>query len=202
MATKFDAGYRRPYTTLVEGFPGEDVYPPDSFRTEWGPVFHRGRLDGSARVLVIGQDPATHEAICRRILVGEAGQHVQGLLAKIGITRSYVLVNTFVYSVYGQGGGSRHIDNPGITAYRNRWLDTLARRNELQAIVTLGGLAQQAYTAWKSTPTGTACAAVHANVIHPTYPESASASGQITKPEAFKRLCDSWNTALDALIRW
>ena len=87
----------------------------------------------------------------------------------------------------------------GSPCIRNRWLDTLARRNELQAIVTLGGLAQQAYTAWKSTPTGTACAAVHANVIHPTYPESASASGQITKPEAFKRLCDSWNTALDVL---
>ena len=199
MATTFDAGYRRPYSTLVEAFPGEEVYPSDSFRTEWGPVFHRGRLDGSARVLVIGQDPATHEAICRRILVGEAGQRLQGLLAKIGITRSYVLVNTFLYSVYGQGGGSRHINDPLITAYRNRWLDTLARRNQLQAIVTLGGLAEQAYTAWKSTPTGTANTAVHVNVIHPTYPESASASGQITKGAAFKKLCDSWNTALAVL---
>jgi hypothetical protein len=199
MATTFDAGYRRPYSTLVETFPGDEVYPSDSFRTEWGPVFHRGRLDGSARVLVIGQDPATHEAICRRILVGEAGQRLQGLLAKIGITRSYVLVNTFLYSVYGQGGGSRHIDDPGITTYRNRWLDALARRNQLQAIVTLGGLAEQAYAAWKSTPTGTANGAVHVNVIHPTYPESASASGQITKAAAFKKLCDSWNTALAVL---
>ena len=56
------------------------MYPTDSFRVEWGPVFHRGRLDGSARVLIIGQDPATHEAICRRILVGEAGQRIQGFL--------------------------------------------------------------------------------------------------------------------------
>ena len=37
----------------------------------------------------------------RRILVGEAGRRVQGLLAKLGITRSYVFVNTFLYSVYG-----------------------------------------------------------------------------------------------------
>jgi uracil-DNA glycosylase len=81
MATTFDAGYRRPYSTLVATFPGEEIYPSDSFRTEWGPVFHRGRLDGSARVLVIGQDPATHEAICRRILVGEARQRPHGLLA-------------------------------------------------------------------------------------------------------------------------
>ena len=154
MGIRFDAGYRRPYATLVANYPDEDVYPPDSFRTEWGPIFHRGRLDGSARILVIGQDPATHETICRRILVGEAGQRVQGLLAKLGITRSYVLINTFLYSVYGQGGGARHIDDADITAYRNRWLDTLSRRNELEAILSLGTLADRAYEAWKETPTG------------------------------------------------
>jgi uracil-DNA glycosylase len=199
MATTFDGGYQRPFSTLVETCPAEEIYPLDSFRVEWGPVFHRGRLDGSARVLVVGQDPATHEAICRRILVGEAGQRLQGLLAKVGITRSYVLVNTFLYSVYGQGGGARHIKDPGITAYRNRWLDALARRNQLQAIVTLGGLAEQAYAAWKSTPAGALCDAVHVNVIHPTYPESASASGTITKAAAMKKLCDSWNAALTVL---
>ena len=81
-----------------------------------GPVFHRGRLDGTARVLVLGQDPATHETITRRILVGEAGQRVQGLLARVGITTSYVMVNTFLYSVYGQGGGTRHATDPHIAA--------------------------------------------------------------------------------------
>ena len=116
MATTFDDGYRRPYSTLVKSYPGEEIYPSDSFRIEWGHI-SSGRLDGSARVLVIGQDPATHEAICRRILVGEAGQRLQGLLAKVGINLSYVLVNTFLYSVYGQGGGSRHVDVRGI-AYR------------------------------------------------------------------------------------
>ena len=95
-------GYRgEPFATLVAEYPGEDVYPSADFRVEWGPIFHRGRLDGSARVLVLGQDPATHEAISRRILVGEAGQRVQGLLAKVGITDSYVMVNAFLYSVYG-----------------------------------------------------------------------------------------------------
>ncbi len=199
MGVKFDGGYRRPYASLVYEYPGEDVYPPDSFRTEWGPIFHRGRLDGSARVLVIGQDPATHETICRRILVGEAGQRMQGLLAKLGITRSYVLINAFLYSVYGQGGGTRHIDDEGIIEYRNRWLDTLARHNELQAILTLGHLADRAYEAWKATPAGTACGAAYANVTHPTYPESASASGSITRAEAMQRLCDSWNAGLTLL---
>jgi uracil-DNA glycosylase len=199
MGVKFDGGYRRPYASLVYEYPGDDVYPPDSFRTEWGPIFHRGRLDGSARVLVIGQDPATHETICRRILVGEAGQRMQGLLAKLGITRSYVLINAFLYSVYGQGGGTRHIDDEGIIEYRNRWLDTLARHNELQAILTLGHLADRAYQAWKATPAGTACGAAYANVIHPTYPESASASGSTTRAAAMQRLCDSWNAGLTVL---
>src|SRR5215207_7215244 len=104
-------------------------------------MFHRGRLNGSARVLVLGQDPAAHEAICRRSLVGEAGQRVQGFLARLGVASRYVLVNTFVYSVYGQGGGSRHVDDPGIVDYRNRWLDALDKANDLEAIVSLGELA-------------------------------------------------------------
>ena len=63
MVVRFDPGYHRRYATLVRDYPGEDVYLADSFRTEWGPIFHRGRLDGSACVLIIGQDPATHETI-------------------------------------------------------------------------------------------------------------------------------------------
>jgi uracil-DNA glycosylase len=61
MARAFDAGYAaQPYRDLVEDYPGPPTYPKGDFRLEWGPVFHRGRLDGSARVLVIGQDPAQH----------------------------------------------------------------------------------------------------------------------------------------------
>ncbi len=199
MQRDFDRGYRGPYRRLVLSFPDESVYPADSFRVEWGPIFHRGRLDGTARVLVIGQDPATHESITRRILVGEAGQRAQGLLARLGITRSYVFINTFLYSVYGQGGGTRHIDDEKITRYRNRWIDAIVKDQQIEAIITLGQLADQAYQAWRTTPAGAANQAAYATVRHPTYPESASRSGALTKAEAFQRLCDSWNTALDAL---
>ncbi|WP_426594007.1 uracil-DNA glycosylase family protein [Cellulomonas sp. McL0617] len=199
MAREFDPGYSGPYRPLVESYPDESVYPLDSFRVEWGPIFHRGRLDGSARVLVIGQDPATHEAITRRILVGEAGQRTQGLLARLGITRSYVLINTFLYSVYGQGGGTRHIADQGIADYRHRWIDAVVQDQHIEAIISLGQLADQAYTAWKKTPSGTASTAAYMTVRHPTYPESASRTGSITKAEAFQKLCDSWNLALDAL---
>ena len=200
MSLTFDPGYgREPYATLVGDYPGDDVYAPAAFRTEWGPIFHRGRLDGSARVLLIGQDPATHEAICRRILVGEAGQRAQGFLAKLGITTSYVMINTFAYSVYGQRGGEKNVSVPGIVAYRNRWLDALAADNQIEAIVSLGHLADTAYKTWKATPAGAACRAAYETVLHPTYPDSASRSGTITKAEAFARLCSSWNAALTRL---
>jgi hypothetical protein len=200
MDREFDPGYnRRPYRSLVSGFPNESVYPLDSFRVEWGPVFHRGRLDGSARILVIGQDPATHEAIARRILVGEAGQRVQGLLTRLGIDRSYVFINTFLYSVYGQGGGTRHIDDPAITEYRNRWINAIVADQEIEAIISLGQLADNAYRQWRATPKGAASTAMYGTVRHPTYPESASRSGQITKAEAFANLCDSWNQLLQDL---
>ncbi len=196
---EFDRGYQRqPYRDLVGDYPDESVYPIDSFRVEWGPVFHRGRLDGTARVLVIGQDPAAHEAIARRILVGEAGQRAQGLLARLGINRSYVFVNTFLYSVFGSRA-AKHVDDAEITRYRNRWINGIVGGSQIEAIITLGQLADQAYRSWRLTPRGKACTSAYATVRHPTYPESSSASGSITKAEAFKRLCVSWNAALDAL---
>src|SRR6476659_5364036 len=126
MPHAFDPGcFAEPFRTLCTNYPESDVYVPGQFRAEWGPIFHRGRLDGSARVLVLGQDPAQHETILRRILVGEAGHRIQGFLWKLGIERSYVMVNTFVYSVFGQSGGSRNRHNKKIAAYRNRWLAAL-----------------------------------------------------------------------------
>lgn len=193
----FDPGYRRrPFTTLVANYPGPEVYPPEDFRVEWGPIFHRGRLDGSARVLVIGQDPGAHESIARRILVGEAGQRVQGLLAKLGFETSYVLVNAFLYSVYGQGGGQRHKNDPAIAAYRNRWLDALLVDSEVEAVVALGVLADFAFQSWRATPSGQTVDVAYRHIRHPTYPESASAAGQTTKSAAMKEMLSGWNEAL------
>jgi uracil-DNA glycosylase len=193
VVAEFCPGYPAPFDALVADYPGEEVYPSGDFRTEWGPIFHRGRLDGSARVVVLGQDPATHESIARRILVGEAGQRVQGLLAKLGITRSYAMVNTFLYSVYGQGGGNRHADDPDIATYRNAWLDALLVGTGVTAVISLGQLADQAYRQWADTQPGTAAGLHHAPLRHPTYPESASRSGTKTLAETTAILLADWN---------
>jgi uracil-DNA glycosylase len=199
-ASAFCPGYPAPYDELVASYPGADVYPPKAFRLEWGPIFHRGRLDGSAKLIILGQDPAVAETVTRRILVGVAGQRTQGLLARLGLTRSYVLVNTFLYSVYGQGGGNAHIGDDAIAAYRNSWLTALVGHNDISAIITLGTLAATAYDQWQATAEGAAFKGLHAGLLHPTYPESASAAGQITLAAATERLLANWNAALPGLV--
>jgi uracil-DNA glycosylase len=196
----FDPGYvQEPFRSLCEDYPGAETYPAEDFRVEWGPVFHRGRLDGSARVVIVGQDPAQHEVITRRILVGAAGQRTQGFLAKLGIESSYVLVNAFLYSVYGQGGGERHADDPAIAAYRNRWLDALLVGTGVEAVVALGRLAGKAFQAWKDTPAGQGVEVAFERITHPTAPESAAGGDPDAYAEAVARMLQNWNTALTRL---
>jgi hypothetical protein len=194
---EFDPGYgAEPWLTLCRTYPGEDVYPSAHYRTEWGPIFHRGRLDGSARILVIGQDPAQHETVARRILIGEAGQRTQGFLSKLGITQSYVMINTYLYSVYG----SAPSQTQQVADYRHGWLNAIYEQNELDAIVALGSQADRAYHTWisQAAPAG-ASAITYQHITHPTAPESGAASGQGSYATLVKQLLENWNTGLQAL---
>ena len=75
----FDAGPTGAFKTLCQNYPDDTVFrDADGFRSLWGPIFYRGRANGTARLLVIGQDPAQTEAVTRRILSGQAGRRVQG----------------------------------------------------------------------------------------------------------------------------
>src|SRR5215469_7600652 len=175
MSHVFDPGpVSEPFLTLARDYPGTDVYPAADFRVEWGPIFHRGRLDGSARVLVIGQDPAASEDITRRILVGGAGHRIQGFLAKLGINHSYVMINTFLYSVYGQQGGEQHKDDAAIVGYRNSWLAALTKPGQLDAVIALGQLADDAWSKFKPQADPGTASLPYAHIIHPTQPESSS----------------------------
>lgn len=199
MARVFDPGYgAEPYRTLAAEAPGSSVYPGKDFRIEWGPVFHRGRLDGSAKVLLVGQDPAQHETILRRILVGEAGHRIQGFLAKLGVERSYVMVNTYLYSVFGQGGGNRHKNDKNIADYRHRWLKALLQGNEIEAVVALGTLADHAWKVFTASPEGANVKVKYEPITHPTAPESAGGSAA-QHAAAIARMLKNWNGALQSL---
>lgn len=199
MATDFDAGYGlEPFATLCREYPDDSVYPGSDFRVEWGPIFHRGRLDGSARVLVIGQDPAQHEAIARRILIGEAGHRLQGFLFKLGIDRSYVLVNTFLYSLFGSTG-PQHSGDAAIAAYRGRWLKAIFDSAPIEAVISLGTLADHAWHAFKASPDGAAVDPGYVHITHPTQPESAAGNDAAKHSQLITAMLHNWNQGLDAI---
>ena len=199
MPHPFDPGYvAEPFLTLCADYPEASVYPPGQFRLEWGPIFHRGRLEGSARVLVIGQDPAQHETVVRRTLVGEAGRRVQGFLAKLGITSSYVFINTYVYSVYGSVKAKTRKD-PTLIDYRNQWLNALLVGHHVEAVLALGQAADEAWQFWKATPAAQSLDIAYAAVTHPTQPESSSKGDKTKLAAATKKLLQNWNVALQTL---
>lgn len=197
MVTPFCPGYSdEPFRTLVESYPDTSVYPANAFRVEWGPIFHRGRLDGTARVLVLGQDPAQHETIARRILMGTAGRRVQGFLNRLGIERSYVMINAFLYSVYGQQGGAQHIDDAAITGYRNKWMKAVLDANQVGAVVAFGALADKAWQKWLASPDAAGRPALaYRKLPHPTSPEAGG--GDVVA--ATKAMLATYNAGLAAL---
>jgi uracil-DNA glycosylase len=202
MAQDFDPGpVDEPFAALAREFPGAQAYPPSDFRVEWGPIFHRGRLDGSAAVVVIGQDPGQHESIGRRILIGEAGQRVQGFLSKLGIERSYTMVNAYLYSVYGQQAGERHSDDEAIVAYRHRWLDALLVGSHVEAVITFGHLGRDAFERWRATPNGQQAQLTFEHLTHPTMPEASSKGNETKRAAAMKEMLSEWNAALERLAQ-
>lgn len=200
-AHPFDPGPSdEPFNSLAADYPGAEAYPAKSFRVEWGPIFHRGRLDGSAKLLVIGQDPGQHESIARRCMVGEAGQRAQGFLAKLGITESYVIVNAYLYSVYGQPSRAEVAAiEPDIAPYRERWLDALLLDSQVQVVVAFGDLAAQAFGRWQGDPAAKRPDLVVKKLFHPTYPEGSTRQHPEKKAEATKKMLAQWDQGLTEL---
>ncbi len=159
MATfKFDKGPTGSWAQTFFNAPRQYYlnHPSGRFRTEFGPVYYRGRLNSTVKVLIVGQDPSTDEILAQRNLVGSAGQRVQGLLRKLGITKSYVMFNTFLYGIKGQMDATMNAaaTEPTILQYRNSLLDKTASANTLQAIVSFGNGADLAVTSWPGRPPG------------------------------------------------
>lgn len=145
---EFDPG---PPTAFAERFAAVPSYAAfkDHFWFDWGPVFYRGRLDGSARVVCVASDPGPTERIAGRTLIGDAGQRTQGFLAKIGLTRSYLCLNAYAFALFPSHAdeGEALLTDPDHLAWRNSIFD-LAKQPKLQAVVAFGVQAQKAIALW------------------------------------------------------
>jgi hypothetical protein len=76
--------------------------------------------------------------------VGDAGQLVQGFLAKLGLPRSYLCLNALVYALFPSHGasGRKVIKEPDHIAWRNKVFDKLTPN--IQAVIAFGENAQLA----------------------------------------------------------
>jgi hypothetical protein len=144
--------------TFMDATPDYEAEVGDSttFWYAFGPVLYRGRLDGSARVLCIASDPGPAECLpfARRTLIGDSGQKTQGFLAKLGLTRSYALVNAFAVAMRpSQKTKGLQVlkTNVAIRNARQGLYDRLLEGGALQAIVTFGDVAHQAYDLWETS---------------------------------------------------
>lgn len=150
--TEFDPG---PPAAIAEHLAAVPSYAAerDLFWYDWGPIFYRGRLDGSARVIGIASDPGPTERIAARTLVGDAGQRVQGFLTKLGLTRSYVLVNAYAYALLPSKAPEARplLESAAHTSWRNALYDAVTGP-ALEAIVAFGVEARAALKRWTPRP--------------------------------------------------
>ena len=146
-------------TPNYRGF-GKAVLGREAFRWHFGPMFYRGRLDGSARVLVIGQEGAQDESLSHRSFTGGTGGHMQHFLAHLGIERSYLFLNTFVYPIFGQyTAGLRTLaqdPRSPLVAHRHRVLDKAHDTGDLRLVIAVGLAAKESVATWITSHGGTA----------------------------------------------
>lgn len=164
----FDPGPPSAVADHLAAAPGIAPEHRDLFWYDWGPIYYRGRLDGSARVLCIASDPGPTERVACRTLVGDAGQRTQGFLTKLGLTHSYVCVNAFGHALrpsMAQAAGP-------VLAAQREWRNTfydMITGPALQAVIAFGGQAQKALAQWDDAP-----AVLTERIPHPSNPNSES----------------------------
>ena len=138
---------------------GVAVTGREAFRWHFGPMFFRGRLNGSARVLVIGQEGAQDESLSHRSFTGGTGARLQHLLSYLGITHSYLFLNTFVYPIFGQYTGVLRglAQNPvsPIVTHRHSLFDKVAA-GDLRLVIAVGEAAKESVATWIESHGGTA----------------------------------------------
>lgn len=131
---------------------GWAVVGREAFRWHHGPMFFRGRLDGSARVLVVGQEGAQDESLSHRSFTGGTGARMQYLLQFLGLNRSYLFLNSFVYPIFGQYTPDLEVvaqdPRSPIVAHRHRVLDKAISGGDVRLVIAVGRAAKESVCTW------------------------------------------------------
>src|SRR6266545_2532544 len=139
---------------------GVAVVGREAFRWHHGPMFFRGRLDGSAKVVVVGQEGAQDESLSHRSFTGGTGARMQHLLRHIGLDRSYLFLNSFVYPIFGQYTDDLRplAQDPRspIAAHRRRILDKAVVDGDVRLVIAVGRAAKESIATWVEAHGGSA----------------------------------------------
>lgn len=123
----------------------------EKFRWEMGPMWYRGRLGkNQVKVFVVGQEGAQDENVSNRAFTGSTGTKTQNFLNHIGIFRSYLFMNTFVYTINGQldgdpkfnfleqGLGVKNPELSPVVKYRHELFDNMLLENSDTVAIFMG----------------------------------------------------------------
>jgi hypothetical protein len=200
---------------------GKAVLNREAFRWHFGPMFYRGRLqDNAVKVMVIGQEGAQDESLAHRSFTGGTGARMQYFLSYMGITHSYLFLNTFVYPIFGQYTEDLHwlaqdADSP-IAQHRHEIFNYVLERNDVQLIIAVGRAAKESVVTWVESRGGncpqgpqdvSSCSGAaldpHTRLIGVLHPGGAGQGGSVTAIIAdFKRALATIKQWMDADPTW
>lgn len=103
----------------------------EKFRWNMGPMWYRGRLGkNQVKIFVIGQEGAQDENVSNRSFTGSTGTRMQKFINYFGINKSYLYMNTFVYTITGQYSLFGEDQNDEAKVLQNQRLLWLAQNED------------------------------------------------------------------------
>ena len=196
---------------------GRAVLGREAFRWQHGPMFFRGRLDGSAKVVLVGQEGAQDESLSHRSFTGGTGARMQHFLYHLGLDRSYLFLNSFVYPIFGQYSDAlRRLAQDRrspIAQHRNRILDKAVVDGDVRLVVAVGRAAKESIATWVRAHGGDAdpdrlheaslgSLPNRVRLVGVLHPGSASGGSTRTIRTNFQRACNLVRDWLDADPGW
>jgi uracil-DNA glycosylase len=196
---------------------GQAVLRHEAFRWHHGPMFYRGRLDGSARVVLVGQEGAQDESLSHRSFTGGTGARMQHFLRHIGLDRSYLFLNSFVYPIFGQYTDAlrplaQDARSP-IVQHRHRILDKAVLDGDARLVVAVGRAAKESVATWVRAHGGSAdpehldsagggSLPGTLRLVGVLHPGSASGGSTSAIKADFQRACDLVRSRVEADAGW
>ena len=124
---------------------GGTAMSDEKFRWQMGPMWYRGRLArNGVKAFIVGQEGAQDENVSNRAFTGSTGTRVQKFLKHMGIHRSYLFMNTFVYTINGQLDDDPNFkwleqgENSPIVNYRHSLFDYMLETNSESVALFMG----------------------------------------------------------------